>query len=51
MESWRVIVTDEDKKVLVAEHIFESMKEAIKFHSQMIGKGYHSEMHRVVLDD
>jgi|TARA_B100001093_G_scaffold519139_1_gene606700 hypothetical protein len=51
MESWRVIVTDEDKEVLVAEYLFESMKEAIKFHSQMTAKGYHSEMHRVVLDD
>tara|TARA_B100000902_G_C26437746_1_gene494582 strand:- start:299 stop:451 length:153 start_codon:yes stop_codon:yes gene_type:complete len=50
MESWKVIALDKDGNLL-ASYLFDSMKEAIKFHSGMVGKGYHSEMHRVVLDD
>ena len=42
-------VTAKEKKTekIIAEYIFESLKEATKFHASMVGKGYFSVMERI----
>ena len=49
-QAFKVTATKDNNKP-VAEYLFESMKEAIKFHSSMVSKGYHTELRRVVLND
>lgn len=42
---YKVTVLDKEGNLL-AEYIFEEMKEAIKFHSGMVAKGHESVMER-----
>jgi len=43
--AFKVTATKGNK--LIAEYIFESRKEALRFHSSMVVKGYHTELRRV----
>lgn len=47
MEAYKVLAIDKETDRIVAEYIFDSLKEAIKFHSGMLGKGYTSILERV----
>ena len=44
---YKVVATNKKTKKLVAEYLFDSAKEALKFHSAMVGKGLHSELTRI----
>lgn len=46
MITYKVISEDSNGKI-VAEYIFDSLKEAIKFHAGMIGNGYKSIISRL----
>lgn len=47
MIGYMVIARKKNKTDIVAEYVFDSMKEAIKFHAAMVGKGYDVVLSRV----
>lgn len=49
MESFRVTAKEKTTDKLVAEYMFDSLKEAMKFHASMVGKGYHTILERVLV--
>ena len=54
-EEEKILMMKEDKEIdketdkMVAEYIFDSLKEAMKFHAQMTVKGYLSILERVAI--
>ena len=47
MEAYKVLAIDKETDKMVAEYIFDSLKEAMKFHAGMVAKGYTSILERV----
>lgn len=47
MLAYKVTAIDKNTKKLLAEYIFDKMQDAIKFHSDMVGKGHESVLSRV----
>jgi len=47
MLAYRVIAKVKYTEEIVAEYVFDKMKDAIKFHSDMTGKGYESVLSRI----
>jgi hypothetical protein len=47
MMAYRVTAKVKHTEEIVAEYIFDKMQDAIKFHSDMVGKGYESVLSRV----
>lgn len=45
-QAFQVVATKGDKKLPVADYIFEKMQEAILFQKQMLEKGYNVELNR-----
>jgi hypothetical protein len=45
--AYKVLAIEKETDKMVAEYIFESLKEAMKFHAQMTAKGYLSIMERI----
>jgi hypothetical protein len=40
IQAYKVLALDKETDKMVAEYIFDSLKEAIKFHAEMTVKGY-----------
>lgn len=47
MLAYKVTAKVKNTEEIVAEYIFAKMQDAIKFHSDMVGKGYESVLGRV----
>lgn len=47
--AYKVLAIERHTDKMVAEYIFESLKEATKFHAQMTAKGYLSIMERIAV--
>ena len=47
MMAYKVTAKVKHTEEIVAEYIFAKMQDAIKFHSDMVGKGYKSVLSRV----
>jgi len=47
VEAFKVLAIDKETDKMVAEYIFESLKEAMKFHAEMTVKGYLSILERI----
>lgn len=47
LQAYKVLAIDKETDKMVAEYIFDSLKEAMKFHAQMTVKGYLSILERV----
>lgn len=47
LQAYKVLAIDKETDKMVAEYIFDSLKEAIKFHAEMTVKGYLSILERV----
>tara|TARA_B100001093_G_scaffold198225_1_gene190525 strand:+ start:1624 stop:1803 length:180 start_codon:yes stop_codon:yes gene_type:complete len=45
--AFKVTARERKTETIIAEYIFESLKEATKFHASMLGKGYYSNMERI----
>lgn len=48
-QAFKVLALDKETNKMVAEYLFHSLKEAIKFHSEMTVKGYLCVTERVSL--
>jgi len=44
---YKVLAIDKETEKMVAEYIFATLREAMKFHAGMVAKGYLSELERV----
>ena len=49
--AFKVVAKEKDSKKIVADHLFATLKEATIFHSNMVGRGYHSVMERLYFVD
>jgi len=49
--AFKVVATEKNSEKVVAEYMFSSLKEATIFHSNMVGRGYHSVMERLYFVD
>lgn len=49
LQAYKVLAIDKETDKMVAEYIFNSLKEAMKFHAQMTVKGYLSILERVAI--
>jgi hypothetical protein len=49
LQAYKVLAIDKETDKMVAEYIFDSLKEAMKFHAQMTVKGYLSILERVAI--
>lgn len=47
--AYKVLAIDKETEKMVAEYIFDSLKEATKFHAGMVAKGYLSVLERVTI--
>ena len=47
MEAYKVLAINKETDKMVAEYIFDSLKEAMEFHAGMVAKGYTSILERV----
>lgn len=45
--AFKVTAKEKNTHKLVAEYIFDSLKEATKFHAAMVGKGYFTVLSRI----
>ena len=49
--AFKVVAIEKDSKKIVADYLFATLKEATIFHSNMVGRGYHSVMERLYFVD
>ena len=49
--AFKVVAKEKDSKKIVADYLFATLKEATIFHSNMVGRGYHSVMERLYFVD
>lgn len=47
--AFKVTAKEKNTNKLVAEYIFDSLKEATKFHAAMVGKGYFTVLARIAV--
>ena len=47
MEAYKVLAINKETDKMVAEYIFDSLQEAMKFHAGMVAKGYTSILERI----
>jgi|TARA_B110000908_G_C10265251_1_gene463181 hypothetical protein len=46
---WRVTAKEKSSRDVVAEYLFDRIESAIKFHAEMVSKGYEVETSRVIV--
>lgn len=46
-DAFKVLVIEKETEKMVAEYMFSTLKEAMKFHASMVVKGYLSILERV----
>ena len=49
--AFKVVAKEKNSKKIVADYLFATLKEATIFHSNMVGRGYHSVMERLYFVD